>query len=107
VLIPQSFSFTAYIGATFDGQINFWQDSAQTIPFDFSPWTITFTITAPGGIVTPSFQVVGGSILFALTAAQTAAAAAQTETALMTLTDGATPPSVEYIAKGTFSFVNP
>lgn len=110
MLIPQTFALTAYIGGTFDDQLNFWSDAAETVPFDFTRWTVSMTITVPSGgtIITPTVVVSGGSLLLSLTSTQTTGVPAETMSVLIVLTDPLTTPhTIEYLAHGTFNFVAP
>ena len=113
MFIPQSFTLKAYRGATFSQQVNFWNDDAHTQAFDFTPWNVAVTISPPAatsGAAIPNVAVniSGGAMIFSMIPADTAAVPAVTYNVLITLTAKAgIPPEVEYLAVGTFSFIDP
>ena len=105
MLIEQTFSLpAAYRGGTYDAQVNFWQDTARSLPFDFTSWVVSITVTSTVTVIVPTFSVSGGAILFSLTATQTGSVPAEVQSVLITLTNGAT---VEFLARGSMPFIDP
>lgn len=108
MLIPQTVNMTAYRGGSFSEQVNFWQDDAQSVPFDFSTWTIVVTATLGASVINPHYTVAGGSLIFWMNPSETAAASAANYHFVVTLTaTTGSPAEVEYLAHGTMVFVDP
>src|SRR6266576_4602713 len=113
-LIPATVDQTAIIGADFSSTINLYTDVAQTTAFDLTGYTVTmaigslFSLASGSGITitTPS----NGTIVAALTAAQTATVVNPGSTGLavhysLKLVDGSS--VVSFPLSGTITFKVP
>jgi hypothetical protein len=108
-LLPLEQPLECFQGFTWSQEFDFFSDTAETVPFDFTGWTVTLTVKDREGsttIITPTFgssDPTTGVIVASLSSTQTASMKLGVARYALYITDGSTPVDKEPLMRGPFT----
>lgn len=109
---PITQDLTCFIGGSWDQQFIFWDDQGNTVPHSFAGTTPSFVVTYKVNGITQTLTgtatvVSTNNITCSLTSVQTAGLPATRGHYVLSVATAATPPHVDYMAKGAFTITAP